>query len=173
MKVNEFSCEESDEQARMRSDARQKESNLAAIIDELTAFAKWIRSGAVNHDDARDDMARALENRVRYLQTRVGSHRVSQCLGCEVRDSDLYALMQRFDSILGREIEERRKEQDAKHGGPEHDDTLGIGDWLQFIRNHLFRVDPYYRHQDNEDNLIDVAALAIAAVQSSRRKRNA
>ena len=146
---------------------------LAETIRELEAFAQWIRSGQVEHEDARDTMARALENRVRYLRTRVESGRQSPCLGCEVRDANLYALMQRFDNILGREIEERRNKQDAKHGGPAHDDTHSIGDWLQFVRNYLFRIDPYCSPEHNEDNWFDVAALAVSAIQSSRRKRNA
>jgi hypothetical protein len=41
---------------------------VRAVMAELHQFAQWIRSGAVNHDDARDDMARALENRIRDLE---------------------------------------------------------------------------------------------------------
>jgi hypothetical protein len=41
---------------------------VRAVMAELHQFAQWIRSGAVPHEDARDDMARALENRIRDLE---------------------------------------------------------------------------------------------------------
>ena len=41
---------------------------VRAVMVELHQFAQWIRSGAVSHEDARDDMARALENRIRGLE---------------------------------------------------------------------------------------------------------
>jgi hypothetical protein len=41
---------------------------VRAVMAELHQFAQWIRSGAVSHEDARDDMARALENRIRDLE---------------------------------------------------------------------------------------------------------
>lgn len=84
------------------------------------------------------------------------------------------------------EIEDRRIKQDAKHGGPEHDDTHTPFDWVRFIRLFASRADSeippgalWNESCDKslagryEDNLIDVAALAVAAIQSSRRKRNA
>lgn len=36
------------------------------VLNELIEFAKWVRAGNYNHDDARDEIARALENRVRH-----------------------------------------------------------------------------------------------------------
>lgn len=104
------------------------------------------------------------------------------CLGCQVRDADLYSLMQRFDEILGREIEQRRAEQDAKHGGQAHDDTHTPVEWIRFIHEFAFRAqyawkesnDGSFGHLDlpaYEDKLLDVIALAISAIQSSRRKR--
>ncbi len=84
----------------------------------------------------------------------------------------------RFAAILGPEIEACRAAQDAKYGGPEHDDTHQRVDWLMIIEKFTQRADRNsedrpYRSADPlvyETALIDVAALAIAAVQSSRRK---
>lgn len=89
-----------------------------------------------------------------------------------------------WDAICGRELALRIMENDAKHGGPEHDDTHTPFDWRDFIRTkngeaidewtQIFHPD--YRivaaaAERYEDKLFDVAALAIAAIRSSRRKR--
>ena len=75
------------------------------------------------------------------------------------------------------EVEERRKEQDAKHGGPKHDDLHIPMDWVLYVEKFLKRADEcavWPVDQDGfENNLLDIAALAVAAIQSSRRKRNA
>ena len=77
------------------------------------------------------------------------------------------------------ELKERRDKQDAEHGGPEHDDTHTPGQWVSYIRQFAGRAEYQSQFPDDlsrdryEDNLFDVAALAVAAIQSSRRKRNA
>jgi hypothetical protein len=43
------------------------EMNLPAII-ELSRLAEWVRGGDYNRDDARDEIARAIENRARELR---------------------------------------------------------------------------------------------------------
>jgi len=60
-----------------------------------------------------------------------------------------------------------RVRQDAKHGGPAHDDTHSRKDWTGFIEERLSGLpdkDPDYRV-----NMIEIAALAIAAVESRDR----
>lgn len=79
------------------------------------------------------------------------------------------------------DVGRRREDQDRQHGGPEHDDTHYYGDWTRFIKNHLDKayasaVRDRLGLDGNfslmyEEELIDVAALAIAAIQSHRRKR--
>ena len=66
------------------------------------------------------------------------------------------------------EVRVRREEQDDQHGGPAHDDTHRLTDWVGYIQNELSWV----RSENCEDKLLDIAALAVAAIQSSRRKRN-
>ena len=71
-----------------------------------------------------------------------------------------------------REVTTRRRAQDRKHGGPEHDDTHTPGEWLAFIREFTQRAHcAWLEDLGDEDRLLDVAALAVAAIQSSRRKR--
>ena len=77
------------------------------------------------------------------------------------------------------EIRQRRVDQDVKWGGPAHDDTHHYYDWLSYINK--FREKAYGAavrfnlgsgpEEAYEDALIDIAALAVAAIQSHRRIR--
>jgi hypothetical protein len=80
-----------------------------------------------------------------------------------------------LDTIFA-EILHCRSEQDHKHGGPNHDDTHTIEDWIRFVQKFTLRAlnRSYYavtEQQEYETNLIHVASLAIAAIESSRRIR--
>ena len=80
----------------------------------------------------------------------------------------------RFMAILGPELLKRREEQDATHGGPAHDDTHTPGEWIQFLEYYVKRANGESRAgqvEVYEDKLFDVAALAISAIQSRRRRR--
>ena len=73
-----------------------------------------------------------------------------------------------------------RLSQDEQWGGPEPDDTHAAHEWLGFIQKQLDGADvaldppPGGSNLDiYESRLLDVAALAVAAIQSIRRKRNA
>lgn len=72
------------------------------------------------------------------------------------------------------EVAQRRIEQDAKHGGPGHDDTHVPHDWSKFIDEYASTLDhasywgaesPY----DYRQTLVDIAALAQAAAESYDR----
>jgi hypothetical protein len=65
-----------------------------------------------------------------------------------------------------------RQEQDKEHGGPEHDDTHTPSDWCEFIEKFRNRAEFPKSPEEYEASLIHVASLAIAAIESSRRKRN-
>jgi hypothetical protein len=81
------------------------------------------------------------------------------------------------------EVRVRREEQDDQHGGPAHDDTHTPGEWVGFIRRQTaLAMGEFIKAVDRgrgtpdrldfyESKLLDVAALAVAAIQSSRRKR--
>ena len=80
------------------------------------------------------------------------------------------------------EVRVRREEQDDQHGGPAHDDTHTPGEWVGFIRRQTaLAMGEFIKAVDRgrgtpdrldfyESKLLDVAALAVAAIQSSRRK---
>lgn len=74
-----------------------------------------------------------------------------------------------LESPIFREILAERREQDVRWGGPSHDDTHLPFEWCQYIDK--FRR--YARDSDSaseyEHRLIQIAALAVAAVESSRR----
>lgn len=75
-----------------------------------------------------------------------------------------------MDTIF-EEIKAERAVQDAKWGGPEHDDQHTNFDWLAYIVKHLGRAvqwpfDPaIFKRQ-----LVIVAALAVAAIEWTDRK---
>jgi hypothetical protein len=65
------------------------------------------------------------------------------------------------------EILDERLRQDSKWGGPSHDDHHTPDDWEQFIYDRIRRLpsEKPFRHR-----MIEIAALAIAAVESYDRK---
>ncbi len=73
------------------------------------------------------------------------------------------------------EIEGERLKQDEKWGGPTHDDTKGVRDWVTYIVVYLGRaVDRNSRREGNLSisriALVKVAALCVAALESFDRK---
>ena len=76
--------------------------------------------------------------------------------------------------VLADELIAERRRQDAQWGGPEHDDEHAPLDWTDFIRKFCENANAAFvlnqPPAEYERRLIQVAALAIAAIQSSRRK---
>jgi hypothetical protein len=81
-------------------------------------------------------------------------------------------------------IKIERRKQDEQWGGPAHDDEHCRFDWLRFIEMYTAQANVAAltsMYPDNElvatsiaryeKKLIQIAALAVAAIQSSRRKR--
>lgn len=70
-------------------------------------------------------------------------------------------------SVLA-EINRERVKQDAKWGGPQHDDTHVPEDWLSFISVRIAesRTHPHKYRQ----NMVEIAALAVAAIESDDRR---
>lgn len=60
--------------------------------------------------------------------------------------------------------------QDEEHGGPNHDDTHTKQEWRKFIEKFTYKALCSLTDDDYQRNMLHVAALAVAAVQSSRRK---
>jgi hypothetical protein len=79
------------------------------------------------------------------------------------------------DSLrIAAEVRERRAEQDKQWGGPKHDDEHFPADWVRYIRKAARQAMTREAPQEAEgfeDYMLDVAALAVAAIESSRRKR--
>ena len=76
-----------------------------------------------------------------------------------------------YDEVLA-----ERCAQDAEHGGPETDDRHSLNDWIAIAARHLglatndkaVETPSRFRRQ-----MIRLAALAVAAVESFDRKRTA
>jgi hypothetical protein len=81
-----------------------------------------------------------------------------------------------LDCIFAR-VMRLRAEQDAEHGGPEHDDTHTPAEWLSFIRKFAARAETHTGEAVDvgdeawEMALFHIQALCVAAIQSSMRKR--
>jgi hypothetical protein len=73
-----------------------------------------------------------------------------------------------LDTIFA-EILRCRAAQDAQWGGPEHDDTHTRADWCRIIQKCC--IGSLSRIRGFENSMIQIASLAIAALESSRRKR--
>lgn len=63
-------------------------------------------------------------------------------------------------------IRQERIRQDAKWGGPEHDDQHDRLDWITYIAHHNDAC--YYANFVTA--MIETAALAVAAIESFERK---
>lgn len=72
------------------------------------------------------------------------------------------------------EIAEERARQDAQFGGPATDDALDLSDWLVRIDRQLLKfcmtLDGDAMVNDGRECLIKVAALCVAAIESTDRK---
>jgi hypothetical protein len=60
---------------------------------------------------------------------------------------------------------------DEEWGGPKHDDTHKQLDWIDYIRKQCTKAVIAIPAVDHEKRLINIAGLAVQAIQSSRRKR--
>jgi len=71
------------------------------------------------------------------------------------------------------EIAVERNRQDAKWGGPDHDDGHGWHEWIDYIIEHAGKAYSAYNDEASYANgrrrYIEVAALAVAAVESMDR----
>ncbi len=82
------------------------------------------------------------------------------------------AYLARQDTVLNA-VQEERFKQDAQWGGPEHDDSRSLGDWIGFIEKQLKRVntEQIVTYKAAKARFIKVAALAVAACESIVRKQ--
>lgn len=67
------------------------------------------------------------------------------------------------------DVATERQRQDAKWGGPEHDDLHSFADWHRFINERL-ACSAYANEARTRKLLIEIAALAVAAAESMDRK---
>lgn len=76
-------------------------------------------------------------------------------------------------------INAERLKQDAQWGGSIHDDSHGAFEWCEFVRKqiHLAGSCQFGSVEPDaiafEGRMVKVAALAVAAIESSRRQRGA
>lgn len=76
--------------------------------------------------------------------------------------------------LIYREVDGERDRQDAQWGGAEHDDEHQGSDFVRFVREHTDRARTAINTgalDEFRKQLVEVAALAVAAVESLDRKR--
>jgi hypothetical protein len=80
--------------------------------------------------------------------------------------------MSKRDLLLN-EIVRERDSQDEEWGGPDHDDSHDRADWVRFIEKQcrLAQTAASRPLDDYESRMVKIAALAVAAVESSRRDK--
>lgn len=73
--------------------------------------------------------------------------------------------------IIVAEIITERAAQDQQWGGSKHDDHHGPGDWCSYIDKQRRLARDEDEQIPFEMRMIKIAALAVAAIESSRRQR--
>ena len=74
--------------------------------------------------------------------------------------------------VIFAEIAQERTAQDEQWGGKAHDDSHERFEWLDWIhKQERLAFDVFYKPADFERRMVKIAALAIAAIESSRRQR--
>jgi hypothetical protein len=74
-----------------------------------------------------------------------------------------------------REIEQERRRQDKKHGGPDHDDQNTAHDWIAFVTYFLglsIRGEERwsFNNATYRQAMVKIAALAVAAIEWCDRR---
>jgi len=72
------------------------------------------------------------------------------------------------DTDIYDEIREERRRQDAEWGGPDHDDTHTVEEFVGFIREHAERGNTGYVVIQRKQ-MVRVAALAVAWIEKIDR----
>ncbi len=73
--------------------------------------------------------------------------------------------------LIFREVESERDRQDAKWGGVDHDDEHTAYDWGSWIRHRAILVANGLSAPERRRLLVEIAALAVAAIESHDRKQ--
>lgn len=94
----------------------------------------------------------------------------SQIWDLEEQVSNLEEQLANSTSPVLQDILAERASQDAQWGGPAHDDEHFIEDWLDFIEKQTQTARVVIDYDDRNKRLVKIAALAIAALESRRRK---
>jgi hypothetical protein len=79
----------------------------------------------------------------------------------------------RTESDIFHEVLEERSRQEKRWGGPSHDDTHNYHDWANFIIAQISKDKFSFKSPEEfERRMINIAALAFAAIESNQRKNN-
>jgi hypothetical protein len=71
------------------------------------------------------------------------------------------------------QISDERRRQDQQWGGACHDDKHNTLEWVLYIDYQTEKLELASYDLEGDERLVKIAALAVAALESRRRKRNA
>lgn len=130
----------------------------------MMSFSRWCISGIVPDCKCR----RCLESK--GLPATEETERAAE------ERSKIESVTFRKRMMLFSEISRERARQDEEWGGSVHDDSHELFEWFYYITKQirLAKEEPYEMTSGQinfEERMVKVAALAIAAIESSRRQR--
>ena len=131
-------------------------SEIKASADVMSKLRELVKTWPVNSSE---------RNSVEALLPEL-----EQCPSCEDWKQNYLSANRRAAELEQQvyvEIRQERVRQDAKWGGPKHDDTHVDFEWNGYIEEHNRKA----KYGDWRKRMIEVAALAIAAVESYDRVR--
>jgi hypothetical protein len=76
----------------------------------------------------------------------------------------------RLSMSIINEVTAERVNQDIEWGGPTHDDKNDWFDWRGFLYKQMTNASMAHNEAKRRENLVKIAALAFAAIESMDRK---
>jgi hypothetical protein len=147
---------------------------MTTVCDCVTPTTTRCDCHATEHEfhDPRPEGATERINELVIALNAVHADYLEARKACAARDGVINELNAIIERSLGKELSALRLAQDLAHGGPEHDDTHTPVEWRVFIQIYNNQGEQYATEPEiRESKLLAVAGLAVAAIQSSRRKR--
>jgi hypothetical protein len=174
-----------------RTSAFVKKLKLQYAKTHLCVLLEWVRELVITEKEmnARIDK---LEEEVQELLTAIDAagYKAERAESTDGEKGNLYLASKKLQGVERipvtifkmqipqpyTDIEHKRRQQDIQWGGTTHYYLHSQGDWVQFINNQLSQI--HYNGVDEplidfRERMVDIAALAVAAIESHDRKKAA
>ncbi len=152
-----------------------KEHGGLSLLSLVEAVRHIANSNLVNQQES--ERLRAALQQARILLDGLGHHSVKEAHLTEkidkvIREALAASPPAKLAQSIYLEIGVERTAQDAQWGGSMHDDSHERFEWCEYIRKqNNSAVSSSHNPEVFEQRMVKVAALAVAAIESSRRQR--